>query len=123
MKDSKSRPKPDIELDVPEEIVPNIAPQSVSGTVETDSEPVARLKQETPPDGFDPLGMAPPKAAKRYEKAAAVAHTQPMKAIKLMCLSCVCWDFGESKRCQIQTCPLWALNRQIFGKRGADDGC
>lgn len=52
MKDSKSRPKSDIELDVPEEIASNIAPESVPGTVETESEPLPR-KSDGPHEGCD----------------------------------------------------------------------
>ena len=33
------------------------------------------------------------------------------------------WDYAEAKRCEINTCALWAMNRRIFARReesGAD---
>ena len=47
--------------------------------------------------------------------SAALAHRQPQAAIKLMCLSCVCWDYQEARRCENNDCALWAFNRRIFG--------
>ncbi len=65
--------------------------------------------------GFAPRATATKEVRDRYEKTAALAHQQPMKAIKLKCLDCVCWDYAEAKRCEINTCALWAMNRRIFG--------
>ena len=67
------------------------------------------------PEGYEPLALAPEKAKARSSKAADLAHRQPLKAIRLKCLDCCCWDYTEAKKCEIRTCALWALNRRIFG--------
>ncbi len=66
------------------------------------------------PHGFAPRATETKRDRDRYEKTAALAHQQPMKAIKLKCLDCCGWEYEEAKRCEIRTCPLWALNRRIF---------
>ena len=68
------------------------------------------------PEGFDPLGMAPPAEADRYRKLGDRAHQAPMVAIKAKCLECCAWSYPEAARCEIRTCPLWALNRWIFAR-------
>ncbi len=67
------------------------------------------------PAGFEPRQTCPEKLRPRWERRAAVAHAQPMKAIELKCLECCCWSRPEAARCRIPGCPLWALNRRIFG--------
>ncbi len=75
----------------------------------------------TRPEGFDPIGLAPENARRRYAKAGLLAHQQPLKAIKLKCLDCSAWEHREAKRCAIRSCPLWALNRWIFaGKANSE---
>lgn len=121
MKPSKSQSEADEAAVAPAETVSNIAPQDDQEPLEADSEPLPR-KREDPPEGFDPLGMAPPEAKVRYAKTAEVAHCQPKAATKLKCLDCCGWDYAEAKRCEIQTCPEWAMNRRIFKKRGKPPG-
>ena len=65
-------------------------------------------------DGFDPLALAPPKARKRYARLAERARTQARAATKLGCIECCCWDYAEAKRCEINTCSHWSVNRLIF---------
>ena len=74
------------------------------------------------PAGFEPLAMAPSRAAARYEKPASLAQQQPRAAIKLKCLDCCGWEYSEAKRWEIRTCPLWALNRRIFARGQGVDG-
>ena len=68
---------------------------------------------------FDPLATMPsdlPESQKRYyAKLAEKAPTQYRSAVKLKCLECCAWDRGEVKRCEVSGCPLWAMNRRIFG--------
>ena len=68
------------------------------------------------PVGYEPLALAPRPATARYEKSALLAHQQPRAAIKLKCLDCCGWEYREAKRCEIRSCPLWALNRRIFAR-------
>ena len=74
-----------------------------------------KSKPEHPPPGFDPLAMAGDKAA-RYAKLGAEAHRSYRAAVKAKCLDCCCWDYNEAKRCEIVSCPLWAVNRRIFAR-------
>ena len=73
-----------------------------------------RVPQETP-QGFDPLGWCPQPLRRRFERRAAQAARQPMRAIELKCLECCCWDRPEVMRCENRRCPLWVLSRRIFG--------
>ncbi len=66
------------------------------------------------PEGYEPLALAPDEVKARFKKTADLAHQQPMAAIKLMCLSCVCWEYPQAKQCEIRTCALWAANCRIF---------
>ena len=70
------------------------------------------------PKGYEPLAPAPKKAQARFGTTAHRAHRGPMAAIKLKCLECCAWEYSEAKRCEIRTCPLWALNRWIFARDG-----
>ncbi len=74
------------------------------------------------PECYAPLALAPEKAQARLGKTADRTHREPMAASKLMCLGCVGWEYAEAKRCEINTCALWALNRRIFSKDDADSG-
>ncbi len=74
------------------------------------------------PAGFEPLRTCPEKLRPRWERRAAVAHAQPMKAVELKCLECCCWSRPEAARCHIRGCPLWALNRRIFGRASEGSG-
>jgi hypothetical protein len=69
---------------------------------------------------FQPLQTMPadvPKAHRRYwEKLAAEATTSYRAAVTLKCLDCCAWYRPEAARCEISGCPLWALNRRIFGR-------
>ena len=67
--------------------------------------------------GFEPLQTCPKEQRLRWERRAAVAHSQPMRAIELKCMDCVAWYRPEAIRCEIQGCPLWAFNRRIFGSQ------
>ena len=67
--------------------------------------------------GFEPLQTCPRELRQRWERRAAAARTQPMKAIELKCLDCAAWDRPEAARCGIRGCPLWALSRRIFGRQ------
>ena len=79
------------------------------------------MSDRLPPKGFNPHRFASKVVRARYEKLAAVAHYQPQASIKLKCLDCCGWEYTEAKRCEINTCPLWALNRWIFA-RGEGSG-
>ena len=74
------------------------------------------MSDRAPPKGFAPRGGIQKELGARYEKDAALAHRQPMKAIKLKCLDCCAWDYAEAQQCEIRSCPLWALNLRIFGR-------
>jgi hypothetical protein len=65
--------------------------------------------------GFEPLQTCPRELRNRWERRASVAQSQPMRAIELKCLECCAWERSEAARCEIPGCPLWALNRRIFG--------
>ena len=67
--------------------------------------------------GFEPLRTCPKEQRGRWERRAAVAHSQPMRAIELKCLDCAAWYRPEAARCDVTSCPLWAFNRRIFGGR------
>ena len=69
------------------------------------------------PAGFEPLLTCPKDKRRRWERRAAVADTQPMRAIELKCLDCCAWSRPEAARCETRGCALWALNRRIFGSR------
>ena len=74
---------------------------------------------------FQPLATMPadvPKAHRRYwEKLATQATTSYRAAVTLRCLDCCAWDRPEAVRCEITGCPLWALNRRIFGRHDHAD--
>jgi hypothetical protein len=67
---------------------------------------------------FDPLAYCPAKLRARYGGAGdrALAGGYPA-AVKLKCLDCCGWEYTEAKRCNSTDCPLWMLNRRIFGAR------
>jgi len=67
--------------------------------------------------GFEPLKTCPKELRSRWERRAAVADTQPMRAIELKCLDCAAWERPEAVRCEISGCSLWAFNRRIFGSQ------
>ena len=75
-----------------------------------------RLPREIP-TGFEPLQTCPKELRQRWQRRAASAHTQPMRAIELKCLDCAAWYRPEAARCEIRGCALWAFNRRIFGSR------
>ena len=81
-------------------------------------DPVADVNKppRSRPEGYAPLALAPEKAKARYKKTADRAHREPMQAIKLHCIGCVCWEYAETKECEIRTCALWALNLRVFGR-------
>ena len=76
------------------------------------------MRDPQPPAGFDPLKTCPSEKRARYAARAARAHVGYRAAVELMCLSCVAWDRPEATRCQIKGCPLYALNRALFGVSG-----
>ncbi len=63
---------------------------------------------------FEPLSTCPDSLRERYASRAKRADTSLKSAIELKCLECCAWDRPEVKRCQIGTCPLYALNRRWF---------
>lgn len=69
--------------------------------------------------GFRPLDLmptdAPVKYQRRWRKLAGQAHRSFKGAIELKCIDCCAWDRKEAKECQVKECPLWAINRKIFG--------
>ncbi len=71
-------------------------------------------------DGFQPLSTMPKDAPERWrhhwERLAHRASTQYRAAVVLKCCECCAWDRAEVKACAIRGCPLWALNRRIFGQ-------
>ena len=70
---------------------------------------------------YDPLHDCPPKYRDRYRRAAEQAgEGRYPTAVKLKCLDCSGWEYLEAKRCEIQTCALWLLNRRVFGASKAD---
>jgi hypothetical protein len=70
---------------------------------------------ELAPSGFDPLGTCPERMRRRYARRSTLAHRHPTKAIELSCTACCGWSRPEAARCEIRSCPLWAINRRIFG--------
>lgn len=71
---------------------------------------------EPPEIEFDPLGTCPTELRERYQRRADLAEKHPMKAIELKCIECCGWDRPEAARCELSDCPLWALNRRLFGR-------
>lgn len=41
-------------------------------------------------------------------------------AIKLKCLDCVCYEYTEIKKCDLESCPLWQfrLGKNPYSNRG-----
>ena len=90
-------------------------PESVRKEIEARNAP-----QRSPREAaakFEPLQTCPKKERPRWERRAAVADTQPMRAIELKCLDCSSWSRPEAVRCEIRRCALWAFNRRIFGSQ------
>ena len=89
--------------------------ESDQGPAEVD----ARSAPQGPPgpaeSRFDPLRFCPAKARARFERRARLSADHPLRAIELKCLDCCGWDRPEAKRCEITSCPLWAMNQRIFG--------
>jgi hypothetical protein len=73
---------------------------------------------------FQPLALLPPDVPQRwkahYQKLAARSAGSYRAAVTLKCLECVAWYRPEAARCEIATCPLWALNRRIFAAKLRD---
>ena len=67
--------------------------------------------------GFSPLATCPKESVERFRRRAELADTSYRAAVGLKCLECCAWDLPEVKRCEIVSCPLWALSRRIF-RRG-----
>lgn len=47
--------------------------------------------------------------------------TSPVKAIRAYCLSCVCGNAAEVRRCEITRCPLYPFRfgkNPYYGKKG-----
>jgi hypothetical protein len=84
----------------PNEIDPETAPQETPGGAEA---------------GFDPLSTCPPDLQPRFERRARLAKDQPLRAIELKCIDCSGWSRPEAARCEIASCPLYAMNRRLFG--------
>lgn len=63
---------------------------------------------------FEPLKFADDKVTKRYSKLAKRTKVSPIAAIKLKCIECCGWEFKEARACEINTCPLWQMNRRAF---------
>jgi hypothetical protein len=75
---------------------------------------------------FQPLASLPQNVPRRWRghwlKLADRATTSYRTAVELKCLECCAWQRTEARRCEIQGCPLWAVNRRIFQRvRGAMD--
>ena len=67
-------------------------------------------------DGFQPLAMCPAEERQRYQRRAQLAGEQSMRAaIELKCIDCCGWSRPEAASCEIRTCPLWRMNRRVFG--------
>jgi hypothetical protein len=69
---------------------------------------------------FEPLSTLPkagmpPSKVRRWSRLATVADTQSRAAIELKCLECSAWERPQARDCHIEGCPLWAINRRIFG--------
>ena len=56
------------------------------------------------------------RVCRRLGRSAAKSYKA---AVTLKCLDCAAWYRLEAARCEIGTCPLWALNRRIFGRAAA----
>lgn len=74
--------------------------------------------------GFEPLAtlptVVPASYRGRWERLAREAASSYRAAVELKCLDCACWQRLEAKRCEIASCPLWALNGRIFGGERGD---
>lgn len=46
-------------------------------------------------------------------KSDIATNTSPIKAIRLKCLDCCCWQYSEVKACTCTDCPLYPFR---FGK-------
>ena len=66
---------------------------------------------------FDPLRFASTTHRKRYSRLAKDAETKYRAAVKLHCIECCGWDYKTAKSCSASHCPLWAMNRRIFGSK------
>ena len=65
------------------------------------------------PEAYDPLRTCPPEYRGKYEKMAQRATAGSLAAmVKLHCLSCVCWQSAEVKRCELTHCPLWPRSQR-----------
>ena len=65
--------------------------------------------------GYDPLHYCPTRLKAHHRRAAErAAEGSYLKAIKLKCLDCMGWEYGEAKRCDTFTCALWIMNKRVF---------
>lgn len=73
-------------------------------------------------DRADPLALMPadiPEGKKRrWRKLSDRAKAGHYRAaVELKCIDCCGWSRAEAATCSITDCPLWPLNRRIFGGR------
>ncbi len=74
-----------------------------------------QIRPATRAESFDPLKFASTTHRKRYSRLAKDAETKYRAAVKLHCIECCGWDYQTAKSCSASHCPLWAMNRRIFG--------
>jgi|ETNmetMinimDraft_26_1059896.scaffolds.fasta_scaffold66915_2 hypothetical protein len=71
------------------------------------------------PQNWEPYRDAPAKVQRRFRKQLDRAHREPQVAIKLHCIECMGYSESEPSGCTTRSCPLFAFNRRIFGRRNA----
>lgn len=68
--------------------------------------------------GFRPLATCPssvpPTKRRRWEALGRQAGKRYRAAVELKCLECCAWSRPEARRCEIQSCALWAISARIF---------
>lgn len=77
-----------------------------------------KLERREYAEGFKPLALAPddvPYASKMMRLGAAAAKGSYKAACELKCMDCCAWDRKEVVKCEVRECPLWAINRKLFG--------
>ena len=95
-----------------------ITPASDPSPSEIETRDTPEAPSSTNEDDFQPLAMCPEDARSRFERRARLAGEQSMRAaIELKCIDCCGWSRPEAARCEIRTCPLWAMNQRVFKGR------
>ena len=84
--------------------------------------PKKTIKKITWDDGFKPLEYLASDVPYQgnIRNLAGKSRKSYKSAIELKCIECSGWDKREARVCGINTCPLWGMNRKIFGDQVGD---